>query len=174
MAGLQTSSTARGNCNSCPRRRADPPLLDAGPGPDTGQTTPGGQAVIHVAWGYANEGPCRSIPGFLCFLRARRIVFGFTPNPRRISVTGDLGFRQFSLRSGPANSAPNPNSANWLQFAPFDRRTIPGGYGPAGIVALTPPPVSHHRGPGPGSTRTEKPIPYFQKEIPFTTATSRA
>jgi Purple acid Phosphatase, N-terminal domain len=81
---------------------------------------------------------------------------GFTPNPdgRRYR---DLGFGNF-LRSGP-QSAPDPNSSNWLQFAP----TTDGQFQVVTVrdVAMTPPQC-------PTTEAGQKdangnPFPYFQK-----------
>src|SRR5260370_26550045 len=109
MAGYNLFN-GKGNCNSC-HGDGRSTLLTPGQ-TDTGNT-PGGQAVF-TCLGYANEGLPLN-PRLPLFYESRPDRFGFTPNPDGFRYR-DLGFGNF-LRSGP-QSAPNPNSANWLQFAP--------------------------------------------------------
>jgi hypothetical protein len=84
--------------------------------------------------------------------------FGFTPNPDGFGYR-DLLLGNF-LRSGP-QSSPNPNAANWLQFAP----TTDGRGQTATVrdVAMTPPQCPTTEA---GQFDANgNPIPYFQKEF---------
>jgi cytochrome c peroxidase len=150
MAGYELFN-GKGNCNSChvdgrstlltPRQH------------DTGNT-PGGQAVF-TCLGYANEGVPLN-PRLPLFYESTPDSFGFTPNPDGFHYR-DLGFGNF-LRSGP-QSAPDPNLANWLQFAP----TTDGQFQVVTTrdVALTPPQCPTTEA---GQFDVNgKPIPYFQK-----------
>src|SRR5580704_15049231 len=108
MAGFQLFN-GKGNCNSC---HTDGRSTTLTPGKtDTGTAT-GGQTKF-TCFGYANEGLPLN-PRLPLFYESTPDRFGFTPNPDGFRYR-DLGFGNF-LRSGP-QSAPNPNSTNWLQFA---------------------------------------------------------
>jgi cytochrome c peroxidase len=151
MAGLQLFN-GKGNCNSC---HVDGRSTLLTPGQTDTGNTPGGQAIF-TCLGYANEGLPLN-PRLPLFYESRPDFFGFTPNPDGLRYR-DLGFGNF-LRSGP-QSAPDPNAANWLQFAP----STDGQFqvATARDVALTPPqcPTTEAGRVGPNG-----PIPYFQKEF---------
>jgi cytochrome c peroxidase len=150
MAGYNLFN-GKGNCNSC---HVDGRSTLLTPGQtDTGNTA-GGQAVF-TCLGYANEGLPLN-PRLPLFYESRPDGFGFTPNPDGLRYR-DLGFGNF-LRSGP-QSAPDPNSSNWLQFAP----STDGQFQVVTVrdVAMTPPQC-------PTTEAGQKdangnPIPYFQK-----------
>jgi cytochrome c peroxidase len=110
---------------------------------------------VFTCLGYANEGLPLN-PRLPLFYESRPDRFGFTPNPDGLRYR-DLGFGNF-LRSGP-HSAPDPNSSNWLQFAP----STDGQFQVVTVrdVAMTPPQC-------PTTEAGQKdangnPIPYFQK-----------
>jgi cytochrome c peroxidase len=150
MAGYNLFN-GKGNCNSC---HVDGRSTLLTPGQTDTGNTPGGQAVF-TCLGYANEGLPLN-PRLPLFYESRPDGFGFTPNPDGLRYR-DLGFGNF-MRSGP-QSAPNPNAANWLQFAP----STDGQFQVVTVrdVALTPPQC-------PTTEAGQKdangnPIPYFQK-----------
>ena len=152
MAGYNLFN-GKGNCNSC-HTDGRSTLLTPGQ-TDTGNTA-GGQAVF-TCLGYANEGLPLN-PRLPLFYESRPDAFGFTPNPDGLRYR-DLGFGNF-LRSGP-QSAPDPNSANWLQFA----TSTDGQFqvATARDVAMTPPQCPTTEA---GQFDANgKPIPYFQKEF---------
>ena len=152
MAGYNLFN-GKGNCNSC---HVDGRSTLLTPGQTDTGNTPGGQAVF-TCLGYANEGLPLN-PRLPLFYESTPDRFGFTPNPDGFRYR-DLGFGNF-LRSGP-QSAPNPNSANWLQFAP----STDGQFqvATARDVALTPPQCPTTEA---GQVDANgKPIPYFQKEF---------
>jgi cytochrome c peroxidase len=150
MAGYNLFN-GKGNCNSC---HVDGRSTLLTPGQtDTGNTA-GGQALF-TCLGYANEGLPLN-PRLPLYYASTPDRFGFTPNPDGLHYR-DLGFGNF-LRSGP-QSAPNPNSSNWLQFAP----STDGQFQVVTMrdVAMTPPQC-------PTTEAGQKdangnPIPYFQK-----------
>ena len=152
MAGYNLFN-GKGNCNSC---HVDGRSTLLTPGQtDTGNTA-GGQALF-TCLGYANEGLPLN-PRLPLYYASTPDRFGFTPNPDGLHYR-DLGFGNF-LRSGP-QSAPNPNSSNWLQFAP----STDGQFQVVTMrdVAMTPPQC-------PTTEAGQKdangnPIPYFQKEF---------
>ena len=152
MAGYNLFN-GKGNCNSC-HTDGRSTLLTPGQ-TDTGNTA-GGQAVF-TCLGYANEGLPLN-PRLPLFYESTPDRFGFTPNPDGLRYR-DLGFGNF-LRSGP-QSAPDPNSAVWLQFAP----TTDGQFQVVTVrdVAMTPPQCPTTEA---GQVDASgKPIPYFQKEF---------
>jgi len=137
----------KGNCNSC---HVDGRSTTLTPG----QTDTGNAASVQPLFtchGFANEGlPIN--PRLPLYYESRPDRFGFTPNPDGFQYR-DLGFGNF-LRSGP-QSAPDPNSSNWLQFAPstdgqFQVMTTRD-------VGLTPPQCP--------TTEAGTGQPYFQKEF---------
>src|ERR1700730_8685216 len=152
MAGYNLFN-GKGNCNSC---HVDGRSTLLTPGQtDTGNTA-GGQAIFPCL-GYANEALPLN-PRLNLFYESRHDAFGFTPNPDGFRYR-DLGFGNF-LRSGP-QSAPDPNSANWLQFA----TSTDGQFqvATARDVAMTPPQCPTTEA---GQFDANgKPIPYFQKEF---------
>ena len=152
MAGYNLFN-GKGNCNSC---HVDGRSTLLTPGQtDTGNTA-GGQAIF-TCLGYANEGLPLN-PRLPLFYESTPDRFGFTPNPDGFRYR-DLGFGNF-LRSGP-QSAPDPNAANWLQFAP----TTDGQFQVVTVrdVAMTPPQCPTTEA---GQVDASgKPIPYFQKEF---------
>jgi cytochrome c peroxidase len=152
MAGFQLFN-GKGNCNSCHTDGRSTTLM---PGQvDTGTAT-GGQTKF-TCFGYANEGLPLN-PRLPLYYESRPDGFGFTPNPDGMRYR-DLGFGNF-LRSGP-QSAADPNSANWLQFAP----STDGQFqvSTARDVAMTPPQCPTTEA---GQVDANgKPIPYFQKEF---------
>src|SRR6266481_3972714 len=105
-------------------------------------------APLFTCFGYANLGLPLN-PRDAIYYQTTPDPFGFTPNSFGFAFR-DLGLGTF-LRSGPG-SAPNPNSSQWLQFAPTSDGQMQ--VATARNVAMTPP----------GST-TEAPGPYFQKEF---------
>jgi cytochrome c peroxidase len=150
MAGFQLFN-GKGNCNSC---HVDGRSTLLTPGQTDTGNTPGGQAIF-TCLGYANEALPLN-PRITLFYESRPDGLGFTPNPDGLRYR-DLGFGNF-MRSGP-QSAPNPNAANWLQFAP----STDGQFQVVTVrdVALTPPQC-------PTTEAGQKdangnPIPYFQK-----------
>jgi cytochrome c peroxidase len=150
MAGFQLFN-GKGNCNSC---HVDGRSTLLTPGQTDTGNTPGGQAIF-TCLGYANEGLPLN-PRLPLFYESRPDFFGFTPNPDGMRYR-DLGFGNF-LRSGP-QSAPDPNLANWLQFAP----TTDGQFQVVTTrdVALTPPQCPTTEA---GQVDANgNPIPYFQK-----------
>src|ERR1700758_5153192 len=137
----------KGNCNSC---HVDGRSTTLTPGQtDTGNTASVGP--LFTCHGFANEGlPIN--PRLPLYYGSTPDGFGFTPNPDGFQYR-DLGFGNF-LRSDP-QSAPDPNSSNWLQFAPstdgqFQVMT-------ARDVGLTPPQCP--------TTEAGTGQPYFQKEF---------
>src|SRR6202048_2349626 len=152
MAGFNLFN-GKGNCNSC---HVDGRSTTLAPGTtDTGDE-PGGQPIF-TCFGYANEALPLN-PRLALFYESTPDRFGFTPNPDGFRYR-DLGFGNF-LRSGP-QSAPNPNSANWLQVGP----STDGQFkvATARDVALTPPQCPTTEA---GQVDANgKPIPYFQKEF---------
>src|ERR1700722_5768602 len=109
MAGYNLFN-GKGNCNSC---HTDGRSTLLTPGQTATRNPAGGQAIF-TCLGYANEGLPLN-PRLPLFYESTPDGFGFTPNPDGLRYR-DLGFGNF-LRSGP-QSAPDPNSSNWLQFAP--------------------------------------------------------
>jgi cytochrome c peroxidase len=151
MAGFQLFN-GKGNCNSCHVDGRSTNLT-------SGQTDTGNTASVQPLFtchGFANEGLPLN-PRVALFYESTPDIFGFTPNPDGFQYR-DLGFGNF-LRGGP-QSAPDPNAANWLQFAPstdgqFQVMT-------ARDVGLTPRqcPTTEAGQVGPNG-----PIPFFQKEF---------
>ena len=137
----------KGNCNSC---HVDGRSTTLTPGQtDTGNTASVGP--LFTCHGFANEGLPLN-PRLPLYYESTPDGFRFTPNPDGLRYR-DLGFGNF-LRSGP-QSSPDPNSSNWLQFAPstdgqFQVMT-------ARDVALTPPQCP--------TTEAGTGKPYFQKEF---------
>jgi cytochrome c peroxidase len=84
--------------------------------------------------------------------------FGFTPNPYGFAYR-DLGIGTF-LRGG-FGAAPDPNSSQWLQYAPTNDGRMQ--VSTARDVAMTPPqcPTTEAGQTDPAGN----PIPYFQKEF---------
>jgi cytochrome c peroxidase len=152
MAGFNLFN-GKGNCNSC---HVDGRSTLLTPGQTDTGNTPGGQAVF-TCLGYANEGLPLN-PRLPLFYESTPDRFGFTPNPDGLRYR-DLGFGNF-LRSGP-QSAPDPNAANWLQFAPATDGQFQ--VSTARDVALRPPQCPTTEA---GQVDANgKPIPYFQKEF---------
>jgi cytochrome c peroxidase len=124
---------------------------DGNPSTTTGTDTSAAAdlAPLFTCFGYANLGlPLNPRDAF--FYQTTPDVFGFTPNPLGFGYR-DLGLGTF-LRSG-FGSAPNPNAANWLSFAPTSDGQMQTAT--ARNVAMTPPQCP----------TTEAPGPYFQKEL---------
>jgi cytochrome c peroxidase len=146
MAGYNLFN-GKGNCNSC---HVDGRSTLLTPGQTDTGNTPGGEAIF-TCLGYANEGLPLN-PRLPLFYESRPDAFGFTPNPDGLRYR-DLGFGNF-LRSGP-QSASDPNSANWRQFAP----STDGQFQVVTTrdVAMTPPQCP--------TTEAGQGLPYFQKEF---------
>jgi cytochrome c peroxidase len=152
MAGFQLFN-GKGNCNSC---HVDGRSTLLTPGQTDTGNTPGGQAIF-TCLGFANEALPLN-PRLNLFYESRPDAFGFTPNPDGLRYR-DLGMGNF-LRSGP-QSAPDPNSANWLQFAPMTDGQFQ--VATARDVAMTPPQCPTTEA---GQFDANgKPVPYFQKEF---------
>src|SRR6267143_316236 len=141
----------KGNCNSC--HLDGFPTLNPGPNPGVQADT----EPLFTCFGYANLGLPLN-PRDSIFYESKADFFGFNPNPDGMRFR-DLGFGTF-LRSGPG-SAPNPNSSNWLSFAPFTDGQMQTST--TRNVAMTPtqcPTTEAGQVDANG-----KPIPYFQKEF---------
>jgi cytochrome c peroxidase len=151
MAGFQLFN-GKGNCNSC---HVDGRSTLLTPGQTDTGNTPGGQAIF-TCLGFANEALPLN-PRLNLFYESRPDAFGFTPNPDGLRYR-DLGMGNF-LRSGP-QSAPDPNSANWLQFAPMTDGQFQ--VATARDVAMTPPQCPTTEA---GQVANGAPVPYFQKEF---------
>src|SRR5207245_3218847 len=143
----------KAGCNTCHldgRGSGQTPGTGSNGNPSTTfgtDTTPmADTAPLFTCFGYANLGLPLN-PRDAIYYQTTPDPFGFTPNSFGFAFR-DLGLGTF-LRSGPG-SAPNPNSSNWLQFAPISDGQMQ--VMTARNVAMTPP----------GST-TEAPGPYFQK-----------
>jgi cytochrome c peroxidase len=152
MAGYNLFK-GKGNCNSC---HLDGRSTTLTPGQtDTGN--PADVEPLFTCFGYANLGLPLN-PRVAIFYQDKPDRFGFTPNPDGKRFR-DLGFGTF-LRSGPG-SAPNPNSANWLQLAAGTDGQVQ--VSTARDVALTPPQCPTTEA---GQVDANgKAIPYFQKEF---------
>ena len=141
----------KGNCNSC--HLDGFPTLNPGPNPGVAADT----EPLFTCFGYSNLGLPLN-PRDSIFYESKADFFGFNPNPDGMRFR-DLGFGTF-LRSGPG-SAPNPNSTNWLSFAPntdgqMQTSTVRN-------VAMTPPQCPTTEA---GQVDANgRPIPYFQKEF---------
>ena len=141
----------KGNCNSC--HLDGFPTLNPGPNPGVQADT----EPLFTCFGYANLGLPLN-PRDSIFYESKADFFGFNPNPDGMRFR-DLGMGTF-LRSGPG-SAPNPNSTNWLLFAPFADGQMQTST--VRNVAMTPtqcPTTEAGQVDANG-----KPIPYFQKEF---------
>jgi cytochrome c peroxidase len=143
----------KGNCNSCHLDGVSTKLLPSQT--DTG--TDNDTEPLFTCFAYTNLGlplnPADSI-----FYQSTPDGFGFTPNPDGFRFR-DLGFGTF-LRSGPG-SAPNPNSSNWLSFAPISDGQMQTST--IRNVAMTPPQCPTTEA---GQVDANgHPIPYFQKEF---------
>jgi cytochrome c peroxidase len=143
----------KGNCNSCHLDGRSTTLTPT-------QTDTGTTAVsqpLFTCFGYANLGLPLN-PRDALFYETTPDRFGFTPNPYGFAYR-DLGVGTF-LRSG-FGAAPNPNSSQWLQYAPTSDGTMQTSI--ARNVAMTPPQCPTTEA---GQTDSSgKPIPYFQKEF---------
>jgi cytochrome c peroxidase len=153
MAGFQLFN-GKGNCNSC-HLDGRSTLLSPG------QTDTGNTADPHPVFTDFGSGGNLGLPlnpRLPLFYESKPDRFGFTPNPDGFRYR-DLLLGNF-LRSGP-QSAPDPNAANWLQFAPT---TDGRGQTPtARNVAMTPPQCPTTEA---GQVDAHgNPIPYFQKEF---------
>src|SRR6266436_6567227 len=135
----------KGNCNSC---HIDGQRTTLMPGQTQMGTFATNARPLFTCFGYSNLGLPLN-PRDAIFYQTTPDFFGFTANSFGFGFR-DLGLGTF-LRSGPG-SAPNPNSSQWLQFAPTSDGQMQ--VATARNVAMTPP----------GST-TEAPGPYFQKEF---------
>ena len=116
-------------------------------------------APLFTCFGYANLGLPLN-PRDAIYYQTTPDPFGFTPNSFGFAFR-DLGLGTF-LRSGPG-SAPNPNSSQWLQFAPTSDGQMQ--VATARNVAMVPicPPGSPSNCVA--CPTTEAPGPYFQKEF---------
>jgi cytochrome c peroxidase len=152
MAGYNLFK-GKGNCNSCHLDGRSTTLTP-------GQTDTGAAAStrpLFTCFGYANLGlPLNPRDAF--YYQTKPDRFGFTPNPLGFGYR-DLGLGTF-LRSG-FGSAPNPNGANWLSFAPTSDGQMQTST--ARDVALTPPqcPTTEAGQVDANGNR----VPYFQKEF---------
>src|SRR5438445_9444670 len=111
----------KAGCNTCHldgRGRTQTPGTgsDGNPSTTTGTDTSAtaDTAPPFTCFGYSNLGLPLN-PRDAIYYQTTPDPFGFTPNSFGFGFR-DLGLGTF-LRSGPG-SAPNPNSSNWLQFAP--------------------------------------------------------
>src|SRR5439155_16389781 len=112
---------------------------------------------LFTCFGYTNLGlPLNPRDAF--YYQTTPDRFGFTGNPLGFGYR-DLGFGTF-LRSG-FGSAPNPNSSNWLSFAPTSDGQMQTST--TRNVAMTPPQCPTTEA---GQFDANgNPIPYFQKEF---------
>jgi cytochrome c peroxidase len=137
----------KGNCNSCHVDGRSTTLT-------SGETDTGNTASVQPLFtchGFANEGLPLN-PRISLFYESTPNGYGFTPNPDGFQYR-DLGLGNF-LRSGP-QSFPDPNSVNWLQYAPTSDGQMQ--VMTARDVALTPPQCP--------TTEAGTGQPYFQKEF---------
>jgi cytochrome c peroxidase len=144
MAGYKLFD-GKGNCNSCHVDGRSTTLT-------SGQTDTGNVASVKplfTCFGFQNLGLPLN-PRVAFYYQNKPDRFKFTPNPYGFGYR-DLGLGAF-LRSG-FGSAPNPNAANWLQFAATQDGRMQTST--ARNVAMTPPQCP----------TTEAPGPYFQKEL---------
>jgi len=146
MAGFNLFN-GKGDCNSC---HVDGRSTLLTPGQvDTGNAA--SVQPLFTCHGFANEGlPIN--PRLPLYYESTPDMFGFTANPDGFQYR-DLGFGNF-LRSGP-QSAPDPNSSNWLQFAPSTDGQMQ--VMTTRDVGLTPPQCP--------TTEAGTGQPYFQKEF---------
>jgi cytochrome c peroxidase len=143
----------KGNCNSCHLDGLSTTLTSGQT--DTG--TPASTRPLFTCFGYANLGLPLN-PRLALFYESTPDRFGFTPNPDGFQYR-DLLLGNF-LRSGP-QSGPDPNSTNWLQFAPTSDGQAQTST--ARDVAMTPPQCpTTETGQVDGNGNR---IPYFQKEF---------
>jgi cytochrome c peroxidase len=135
----------KGNCNSCHVDGRSTTLTSGET--DTGKTA--SVQPLFTCHGFANEGLPLN-PRISLFYESKPDSYGFTPNPDGFQYR-DLLLGNF-LRSGP-QSFPDPNSVNWLQYAP----SVDGQAQvmTARNVGMAPPQCP----------TTEAPGPYFQKEL---------
>jgi cytochrome c peroxidase len=133
----------KANCNRC---HLDGRGTTLTPG-QTDTSAVADAAPVFTCFGYVNVGLPLN-PRDAIYYQTTPDPFGFTPNPFGFAFR-DLGLGTF-LRSGPG-SAPNPNSSQWLQFAPISDGRMQ--VSTARNVAMTPPQCP----------TTEAPGPYFQK-----------
>jgi cytochrome c peroxidase len=137
----------KGNCNSCHVDGRSTTLT-------SGETDTGNTASVQPLFtchGFANEGLPLN-PRISLFYESTPDGYGFTPNPDGFQYR-DLLLGNF-LRSGP-QSFPDPNSVNWLQYAPTSDGQ--GQVMTARNVAMTPPQCP--------TTEAGTGQPYFQKEF---------
>src|SRR6266478_2161282 len=163
MAGYNLFRGKAG-CNTCHvdgRGSTQTPGTGSGSIPSTTTGTDTSQAAtvnpLFTCFGSANLGlPLNPRNAF--YYQTKPDFFGFTPNPFGFGYK-DLGFGTF-LRSG-FGSAPNPNAANWLSFAP----TSDGQMQTSTVrdVAMAPPQCpTTEAGQFDANGNA---IPYFQKEF---------
>ena len=148
MAGYNLFN-GKGNCNSC---HVDGRSTLLTPGQTDTGNTPGGQPIF-TCFGYANEGLPLN-PRLPLFYESTPDRFRVYPQSRWPALPR-FGIRQFPEKR-PA-IRPDPNAANWLQFAPLTDGQFQ--VATARDVAMTPPQCPTTEAGMTGA------VPYFQKEF---------